>query len=185
MNRFASRKYVAFFRGINVGGNKLVKMETLRKALASNGFQNVKTLLNSGNVVFETTETNKTTLTNRVGEVLKKTFGFDVDVLIRPIEEIQRLVEKNLFNKITLTPQTRLYVTFLSEQSKSNLKIPYESPEKDFFILHVSDSEICSVLIVSKERGTTDAMKILEKEFGRNITTRNWNTILKVLKIVE
>lgn len=81
-----------------------------------------------------------------------------------------------------------MYVTFLPEKSKDYVKIPYlpaqagESPEKDFTILRVTDNEVCSVLTLSKERKTTDAMHILEKTFGKNITTRNWNTIIRILK---
>ncbi len=174
--------YVGFLRGINVGGNKIVKMETLKTTFGSMGFQNVKTILASGNILFETAKTDGAALSKRIGDTLEKTVGFPISVIVRSIGEIQHLADADPFKGITITPQTRLYMTFLSEKPKSTLKIPYESPEKDFKILQVSDSEICSVLTVSKERGTTDAMNILEKEFGRNITTRNWNTILRILK---
>jgi uncharacterized protein (DUF1697 family) len=89
-------------------------------------------------------------------------------------------VKGSPFEDVTVTSQTRLYVTFLSEKPASNLEIPYESPEKDFRILSVSDSEVCSVLTLTPNRGTTKAMDILEKEFGKNITTRNWNTVQKI-----
>jgi uncharacterized protein (DUF1697 family) len=96
--------------------------------------------------------------------------------------EIQELADSNPFKKITVTPQMRLYVTFLSEKPKSSLKIPYESPEKDFKIVRVSNNEVCSVLTLSPNTGTVDAMSVLEKEFGRKVTTRNWNTVIKLLK---
>lgn len=176
-----TKGYVAFLRGINVGGNNMVKMETLKTAFESMGFQQVKTILASGNVLFETATTDNDTLSKRIGDTLEKTVGFAISVIVHSIEEIEHLADTDPFRGIAVTPQTRLYVTFLSEKPKSTLKIPYLSPEKDFNILQVSDSEVCSVLTVSKERGTVDAMKILEKEFGRNITTRNWNTIRKIL----
>jgi uncharacterized protein (DUF1697 family) len=62
------------------------------------------------------------------------------------------------------------------------LKIPYTSPEKDFRILEVTNREICSVVDLNLGRGTVEAMSILDKEFGKNITTRNWNTVGKILK---
>jgi len=73
-----------------------------------------------------------------------------------------------------------LYVTFLSETSDTSLEIPYESPEKDLRILRASNHEICSVLILSQKRGTVDLMSFIEKEFGKNVTTRNWNTVKKL-----
>lgn len=175
-------KYVAFLRGINVGG-KMVKMEALRKAIEELGYEHVKTLLNSGNVVFEAEEKNEKKLQQVIEEKLEKVFGFHIDVLLRTQKNIQALVSADPFKGIAVTPQTRLYVTFLSEKSVHALKIPYESPEKDFRILRVTDTEVVSVLTLSEKRGTTDVMKIPEKEFGKLITTRNWNTVKKIAEV--
>lgn len=174
-------KYVAFLRGINVGGHKPVKMEELKKAFESMGFQNVKTLLASGNVLFETPETGTDNLVKRIEEKLEKELGHEIGVLLRTIEEIQNLVDADPFKNIKVTPQTSFYVTFLSEKSKSTLKIPYESIEKDIKIVQVSASEVCSYITLSPNRGTSDLISVLEKELGRKITTRNWNTITKIL----
>jgi len=175
-------KYVAFLRGINVGGHKAVKMEELKKAFESLGFENVKTLLASGNVLFAAPHASASTLTKKVEEKLEKTFGHEIGVLIRKIEELQRLAEANPFTGVKVTPQTRLYVTFLSEKPRRGLKIPYESPDKNFKIIRATGSEVCSVLTLSPNSRTVDLMSILEKEFGRKVTTRNWNTIEKILK---
>ncbi|MDE2590247.1 MAG: DUF1697 domain-containing protein [Patescibacteria group bacterium] len=176
-------KQVAFLRGINVGGHKPVQMEELKKAFESLGFENVKTFLASGNVLFETSQANERILAKKIEEKLKKTFGHKIDVLIHTIEELQRLDKLNPFKGITITPQTRLYVTFLSEKPKNNLKIPYESVNKNFKIIRATGSEVCSVLILQPNSQTIDLMDFLEKEFGRKITTRNWNTITRILKV--
>lgn len=118
-----------------------------------------------------------------IEETLEKTFGFEVPVLIRSVQEIQKLVDSDPFKGITVTDQTRLYVTFLSEKLEDTLKIPYESAEKDFKILSVSNSEICSVLVMSSNRNSTDLMNIIEKEYGKEVTTRNWNTVTKILDL--
>lgn len=175
--------YVAFLRGINVGGNKLVKMDDLKKVFATTlKLENVQTILASGNILFETPETNCEMLTKTIEAALAKRFGHPIPVIIRSITNLKKLAANEPFKKIVVTPSTRLYLTFLSEKPKSLLKIPYVSPEKDFYILSVTDTEICSVLTLSENRGTVDAMGIIEKEFGRNVTTRNWNTIEKILK---
>ncbi len=175
-------KYAAFLRGINVGGNKLVKMEDLKKAFLALGFQNVKTLLASGNVLFETSKSSTNVLAGKIEEKLKSALGHEVGVIVRPVAELQRLVDLNPFEKIKVTPRTRLYVTFLPQKPKAVLKLPYESPEKDFRILQASESEVCSVITLSPTRQTTELMAFLDKEFGKRVTTRNWNTIVKILK---
>ena len=173
-------KYLAFLRGINVGGNTKVPMIDLKKAFAELGFMDSKTLLNSGNVVFFSTEKDTRLLRQKIELKLETTFGFAIRTIVRPSDEIKSLVTADPFKTITITPETRLYVTFLSDAPASGLKIPYESPEKDFRILCVSNQAICSVLILSPKRGTVDVMSFIEKEFGRNVTTRSWNTVKKL-----
>jgi len=180
-------KYVALLRGINVGGNKKVPMSDLKKAFEALGFSDVKTLLNSGNVVFSAKEIEPVLLTQQIEQTLAKTFGFPIPVIIRIKDEVRSFVDSNPFKSLVVTPETRLYITFLSEKPTSNLKIPYVSPEKNFTILEISHNEIFSAVLVSEQYNTTDAMKILEKEFGsprdeagKNVTTRNWNTVVKL-----
>ena len=175
-------KYAAFLRGINVGGHKIIKMEELKRAFESLGFKDVKTLLASGNVIFTAPSASESALVNKIEKKLEAVFGREIGVLVRKVDELQRLADAEPFAGIKVTPQTRLYVTFLSEKSKSSLKIPYESPDKNFRITRVTGSEVCSVLTLSPDSRTIDLMSIVGKEFGSNITTRNWNTIDKILK---
>ena len=176
-------KYVVFLRGINVGGNKLVKMEDLRNSFESWGFEKVKTLLNSGNAIFEAKELSPNVLLTKIKLGLKKKFGWEFDIILRSEHEINLLIESDPFKDIKITPETRLYVTFLPVKSTSKLKIPYISQEKDLFMLCASEGEVCSAIILSTQKNTTDLMKIIDKEYGKNITTRNWNTILKIEKL--
>lgn len=176
-------KHIAFLRGINVGGKKKVPMSDLKKTFEGLGFQNVKTLLKSGNVIFEGSKANSQTIETK----LKSKFGFDIPVIMRTHEEITKLINLDPFKGITLTPDTRLYVTFLNTKPASKLKILYESADKNFKILKVTNGEVISVLSLSPKFGTTEAMKILEKKFGsprgetgKNVTMRNWNTIKKL-----
>jgi uncharacterized protein (DUF1697 family) len=174
-------KYVAFLRGINVGGNKIVPMAKLKSILEDSGFENVRTLLASGNVIFEGKKESLQSLTKKISATLEEAFGFAILVILRDVDEIEKIVELNPFKGIEITKDTRLYVTFLCDDPKSRLKIPYYSTDKSFQIMNIKDRAIFSVLDVSKT-GTVDAMAILEKEFGKNITTRNWNTIVKIVK---
>lgn len=174
-------KYVAFLRGVNVGG-VIVKMDKLKKSFEALGFTEVKTLLASGNVLFAAPAAGESTLVNKIEKKLATDFGREIGVLVRKVEELRRLAEAEPFGAIKVTPQTRLYVTFLSEKSKSRLKIPYATPDKNFRIIRANDREVCSVATLSEGRRTVDLMSMLEKEYGRKVTTRNWNTIEKILK---
>jgi len=176
-----ANRYVAFLRGINVGGKVIVKMDALRAVLAANGFANVKTILASGNVLFDAKPAASTKIATEVASILAKQFGRKIGVLVRPLAEMQKLAAENPFSGIKLTPQTRLYVTFLSESRTGSLKKPYKSAGGNFVILRATSGEVLSVLTLTEQAGTTDAMKILEAEFGRDITTRNWNTIQKIV----
>ena len=176
-------KYVALLRGINVGGHT-IKMAELKTVFESMKFENVKTLLASGNVLFETPEANSL-LTPQIEERLEKKYGYKIGVILRSSEQIQLLITKDPFKDITVTPETRLYVTFLSEKPTSTLKIPYETPDKNFKILSVTETEVCSVLTLTPDHKTVDLMSMIEKEYGKKVTTRNWNTVLKVYKALQ
>jgi uncharacterized protein (DUF1697 family) len=175
-------QYVAFLRGINVGGNKQVPMERLKKAFESLGFQNVRTILATGNVLFDATSASVAALAGKIEDKLKRTFGFEIGTMVRTLKELQALAASNPFKGIQVTPETRLYVTFLAEKPASKLKIPCSTPLKDFQILRVTPTEVCSVVTLSPARRTVDIMAVIEKEFGKRVTTRNWNTVARVLK---
>ena len=70
-------RYVAFLRGINVGGNNLIKMEELRRALAALRFKNVRTFIASGNVIFESGETKRELLAAQIERKVRKSFGHE------------------------------------------------------------------------------------------------------------
>lgn len=172
-------KYVLFLRGINVGGHKKVPMNELKKMMSDMGFKDVKTLLNSGNVVFEAEKEKESVLLRKIGEQLENIFGFKVSLMLRSNNEIQKLIHLNPFKNIVIDKNVRLYVSFLPEASNSKLALPYSSAENDFQIIQKTEREVFSVVNVNTFR-SVDAMKFLEKEFGKDLTTRNWNTVLKI-----
>jgi len=174
--------YSAFLRGINVGGNKKVPMPQLKATLEEIGFTDVKTLLASGNAMFSAKKENIAALTKRIATALEKEFGFTIPVLMREMPRLEEMFAAEPFKGITVTKDIRLYVTFLSEVPKTKLKIPYTSDDKALRILKLEDDALYSVLDLSKGSGTIDAMAIIEKEFGKLVTTRNWNTIEKMVK---
>ena len=170
-------KYAAFLRGVNVGG-VLVKMAELKGILGKVGLKKVQTILASGNVVFESNK-KASELKKIIESALKTQWKRDIVVVVHSIDNIKKLHAANPFEGIKVTPNTRLYVTFLFEKPKSHLK----TSSKFFRILKTSDSAVCSVLTLTPNKGTVDLMGDLTKHYGKNITTRNWNTIEKILKV--
>ena len=171
-----------FLRGINVGGHHKLPMAELRNTLTETGCENVRTLLNSGNIVFVTKQTNIRELESKIERHLSQIFKFPVPVILCTKIEIADLVNKNPFKTINFHKDIRLYVSFLKDESKIEMTLPYCSKDNSFQIISLSNRTICSVLDLTTTK-TPKGMDELEKLFGKNITTRNWNTILKILEI--
>lgn len=173
--------YVALLRAINVGGNHIVRMEELRRAFKVAGYTNISTLLATGNVIFDSPNEDIEELTDSLEIFLKKRFGFDIPVLLRTMENLKQLVDSDPFKGIKVTNETRLYVSFLSEPRKPSFKVPYVSDNGLFKILRVTPEEVCCMLTLSQDGDSTKLMGMVEKEFGKRVTTRNWNTIKKLV----
>jgi len=174
-------KYVAFLRGINVGGHHKVPMAELRKELEGLNLKNVATILNSGNVLFDSTTENLNELEQVISERLEKTFGFSIPTILVKILSIKDLLDNDPFKEIEVTKETRLYVSFLKNDVKTNLELPWTSEDGSFTILDKRHKTIISVLDLSISN-TPKGMEALEKHFGKDITTRNWNTIKRIEK---
>lgn len=177
------KKYAALLLGINVGGNRKVAMSELKKMMEGLDFQNVKTLLNSGNVVFDAIETDDLSLKDKIEVQLRKTFGFEISIILLSFKELQDLIAKDPFKHIKITRNTRFYITFLPDNTPAAFKIPCELEEPGFRILQGGSNIVISVLELSEHYKTTDVMKILTREFGKKITTRNWNTVKKIARL--
>ena len=158
-------------------------MGELKQLLESIGYTGVKTLLASGNVLFTAPKASAVPIQTRLEKELAKKFGFAIPVILRAKTDLEKLAARKPFDGIEVTPETRLYVTFLTQKPSIEFTAPYSSGTGHFSILQVTDTEVCSVLTLSADEGTVDAMAILEKRFGKNVTTRNWNTVEKLLAL--
>ncbi|WP_282081412.1 DUF1697 domain-containing protein [Aquimarina algiphila] len=174
-------QYVAFLRGINVSGYHKVPMIELREEMHKLNFKNVATILNSGNVIFDSINNDLKNLEKTISEHLEKVFGFPVPTIIRQSERIYRLLERNPFRDIVNTKDIRLYISFLRKDIQTELDFPWTNNDKSYTILEKSNKEIISILDLSIAK-TPKGMEALERYFGKDITTRNWNTIKRIEK---
>jgi uncharacterized protein (DUF1697 family) len=154
-------------------------MAELKTLLIQLGCENVKTILNSGNFIFETKQKDIAGLERIIESALAENFGFPIPVILIPQKQITQLVNKDPFAGIDVHKNIRLYISFLKDTPKVKLAIPYISNDQAFSIIDVKDKIIVSVLDITTSN-TPKGMEDLEKLFGKNITTRNWNTIQKI-----
>lgn len=171
--------YAAFLRGINVGGKHKVPMQTLCSILEELGYGRVKTLLNSGNVIFEVDSKEEQAVEDELGPILEEQFGFPIPILARKMNTLKDVVVEDPFADIAKHPELQLYVTFVRSNLQDNSG--WRSPDGSFQVISAKDRMIFSSLDLSKSR-TVDAMKLLEKKYSKDITTRNWNTIVKLVQ---
>lgn len=177
-------KYVALLRGINVSGHHKVPMAELRKEMENLNFEKVITILNSGNIIFDSTKGDAKSLEKTISDHLAKTFGFPIPTIIRKSEMIYDLLDRDPFKDILVTKDIRLYVSFLKEDVETDLQLPWTSDNNAFKIIDKIDKTIVSVLDLSITK-TPKGMEVLERYFGKHITTRNWNTIKRIEKKLE
>jgi uncharacterized protein (DUF1697 family) len=167
--------YISFLRGINVGGHAKIKMKELSELYESFGFKNVKTYVQSGNVVFDSAgESDK--ISKKIETGIQKQFGLDVKVMVRTPEEIKRIIKNNPFLKRKAIDIVRLHVIFLSEKPEPALikDLKVNKKESEEFI--ISGSEI--YLYFPEGMGTAKLQPgILEKKLNVAATARNWNTV--------
>ena len=171
--------HVAFLRGINVGGRQ-VPSARLKSIFEAAGFTGVRTVLASGNVRFDSPETAPEKVVSTIESALRQGLGYEVTVQLRTLDELQAIVTGDPFRGITVTADTRLYVSFYSEKPRGELTIPYTSGNGGIRVLQQTAGEVYGIVMLSAHTGTTDYMALLDREYGKTVTTRNWNTLLKL-----
>ena len=176
--------FVSFLRGINVGGNKTIRMAALKAAYETLGLTGVKTLLNSGNVVFEAKEKNRAKLTKTLEDVIEKEFGFRPVVVVRSAAELAKILAKNPFPEMAKNDPSHLLVMTLVSKPKAGAKDRlaevYSGPEE----IEIAGEDV--YLTYPKGIGVSKLTNtLLERHFGVAGTARNWNTLTKLIGLAE
>ena len=151
-----------------------------RKMLEKLKFKNNVTILNSGNARFDADVDDPDKLEDQIAVNLEKTFGFPVPTIIRDAETIRQLHEDDPFRGVAVTKDIRLYVSLLKQDVDADLKLPWTSKDGSFRIVEKRDKMVLSILDLAVSK-TPKAMDALEKNYGKDITTRNWKTIVRVM----
>ncbi len=174
--------WVALLRGINVSGQKIIKMEDLKKAFESLHFEPVVTYIQSGNVVFGSTASDASHLRSQIQAKLSKTFGFEIPVIVRSLTEIGGVGRRIPFKKIRANSGERLYVSFLSEKPASGAAENLAAVKDQADEVRLSGSEVF-ILCRNGFGNTLFSNTFIEKKLAVSATTRNWDTVQKLLSL--
>ncbi|WP_261132059.1 DUF1697 domain-containing protein [Bacillus sp. Marseille-Q3570] len=169
--------YITLLRGINVGGKKKVKMDQLKEIFASLGFRNVKTYIQSGNVIFAAVESEG--LAVQIERKLKEELGFEVPVLIKTLGEWEKAIEQNPYDVEMLDENEKLHVTFLAEEPTTSVVENLMMIESDVDEIRILGGTVY-ILCRNGYHKTLFSNAFIEKKLGVRATTRNWNSVLKI-----
>lgn len=176
-------RYVALLRGIGPS-NPNMRNDKLRGVFDSLGFENVQSVISSGNVVFDSSESNAEKLESRIEKALPQELGFHSTTIIRTQSELQRIVNARPFSSTPDVPASRLNVTFLKENQANMPNVPYKHQDNAYRVFRI-DGKSLGVVVNTTLAKTPDVMGWLEKEFSKDITTRTWKTVGRILKRME
>ena len=174
--------HIAFLRGINVGGNNPIKMADLVTVFAALKCKEIKTIMASGNILFTPPIGSSKSLALSIQSAVAKSYKKEIGVIVRTAVDIQSLIELAPFKKLTESSTAKLYVTFLAESPATKIKAPWKSESGEVTIIRMDSSAVCWIAAPTSGRHSGDCMATLEKVIGKNVTTRSWNTILKIGK---
>jgi len=165
-------RYVAFLRGVSPMN---AKMPELKRAFEAAGFTQVKTVLSSGNVVFDARATSVSVLERKAEAAMQAVLGRSFYAIVRPVSALQSLLQTDPYAASALSPQAKRVVSFLREPPAVVPRLPVVL--EDAQIVCVLGCEVFAVYVP----GDTGPvfMKLIEKTFGRDITTRTWESVKK------
>jgi uncharacterized protein (DUF1697 family) len=176
---------ISILRGINVGAQKKILMVDLKALYESLKFKDVITYIQSGNVIFKTSETvSDEALSQKIEKAIAKKYGFEVPVIVRSVAEIDKVLGSNPFLKDKKKDVTKMHVTFLSEApGKAELEaIKKFDYAPDEFVIAGKDV----YLYTPGGYGETKlSNKFFETKLKVTATTRNWNTVNKLKELSE
>jgi uncharacterized protein (DUF1697 family) len=176
-------RYLSFIRGINVGGKNVIPMQELKQVFIAAELKNVETYIQSGNVKFETEETDISSIKSHIENNLFGRFGTHITVMLRTYEEIRHLVILNPFAKFSKQNTDKQYISFLNGYPAEFTPVLPITNIKEGLEL-ISIEKMNAFVTCHKHDGKYGFPNLwIEKIFSTYATTRNWNTIEKIINI--
>ena len=171
-------RYVALLRGINVGGNTMIKMEELRKTFEALGFDNVVSYINSGNLAFDVKKTPESKLVAKIETAIEKNFGKSVSVMVREQNDMERVLGSNPF-KGEYASHKEMHVLFMKDEMADDKSEQLKEAALEGERYFIDGREIYCHL----PQGVADSLLtkgFLDKKLKISFTGRNWRTVEKL-----
>jgi uncharacterized protein (DUF1697 family) len=169
------RRYAAFLRGVSPMN---AKMPALKAAFEAAGFEDVKTLLSSGNVVFSAPAVPEARLERQAEAAMMEHLGQPFLTIVRPVHALREILASDPYRPFRLGPAAKRIVTFLRQKPKAGLALPIERDGASILLLR--GGEIYSAYVPCPKGPVF--MTLIEKTFGKEQTTRTWDTVTKVAR---
>lgn len=168
-------RYAALLRGITPMN---AKMTELKAAFESAGFTDVRTILGSGNVVFSARSAAEASLERKAEAAMERELGNAFLTIVRPIDVLRELLAADPFAALDVPPGAKRVVTFLRESPRSTLSLPVE--REGARIHAIVEREVFTSYLPGPK--TPVFMTLIEKTFGKEVTTRTWDTIGRIAR---
>ena len=174
--------FIALLRGINVSGQKKIKMSRLKELMIKLGFEDVQTYIQSGNLVFKYNGTNSRVITDTIKNGIAQEFGFDVEVLVLHLNEFQSIIEKNPYSIKEDSNKKLLYYVFLIDTPASEAANKLISAVYDGEEFAITNECIYLHCMVGYGKAKCNN-NFFEKKLQVRATTRNYNTVKTLLEL--
>lgn len=176
-------KYIVLLRGINVGGNKKIKMADLRQLLTENDFQNVKTYIQSGNIALEYKTEKASVLAKKIATIIKNKYEFEVKVVVKTVEEIQQITNEMPQDILQDLPLNRVFAMLLDTTPEEEKVVALQQQDFSPETMLIQNDVVYFACPdgISKGKLTNN---FIEKKLKVNGTTRNYKTMQKLLNMV-
>jgi len=178
-------QYVALLRGINVGGGNIIKMADLKACFEEHDFTNVKTFIQSGNVLFESAAKDRRMLTVQIETMLAKRFSYKARVILRSHDELAQIVEGAPKGFGTEPAKYRSYVLFLKEPLRAAEALKLIPLKDGVDKAWAGPSDVIFHQRVEAKATQSYLNKLVAMPIYQEMTIRNWNTTTKLLALME
>jgi uncharacterized protein (DUF1697 family) len=172
--------YISMLRGINLLGHKRVEMARLRVMFEGMGFEQVRTYINSGNVVFKTGKHAPAALSKKIEERMVAEFGFGALVITRTAAELGRAIEGNPFVKESRSDPSRVFVGFLGQAPTPDAIEKLQARAAKTERVHCCGREIYAYYVDGMGKARLLTHGVVERVLAVDVTMRNWNTVSKL-----
>ena len=174
---------MALLRGIGPL-NPNMRNEKLREVFVGLGFENVRTVITTGNVLFESPSSAIRALESQIEEALPRELGFSSTTIIRSNRQLRKLLNCDALKSVVRSHKEGVDVTFLKRKPRTRLPLPYQPDDGRFTVVALDELTLGSVVDPTSSK-PPDYMRWIEKQVGKEVTTRTYRTVERIMKRLD